>query len=46
MCSYKYVIITCFVIPTVLLCIFVFVCNPKDSLAVRMDESHLLLVDS
>ena len=28
---YKYVILSCFVLPTILLCIFVWVCSPKEA---------------
>ena len=32
---YKYVIIYCYVVPTILLCLFVIVCRPKDASVVR-----------
>lgn len=40
-CRYRYVIITCFVIPTLLLCLFVFVCTPKECVAVGIWQSWL-----
>lgn len=43
---YKYVILSCFVLPTILLCIFVWVCSPKEAPAVWLVREISTLVDS
>ena len=35
MYRYKYVIIYCYVVPTILLCLFVIICRPKDASVVH-----------